>query len=200
MKLRMLNGAHSMLAYAGFLSGRRYVRDTVGPAGFGPLIERHFKAAASTLPRLPGIDLSAYAQQLWARFANPAIAHETYQIAMDGTEKLPQRIFAPALETLDKGLDIRPFAFAVAAWMRYCLGCLDDGTRFALRHPREEEISLRLSGADTPSDVVDVLHALPNLFPERLRTDPLWRDEVKSCLGTMIDDGMQTALAAETRA
>ena len=55
MKLRMLNGAHSMLAYEGFLSGRRYVRDTVGSAGFSPLIERHFKA--STLPRLPGIDL-----------------------------------------------------------------------------------------------------------------------------------------------
>jgi fructuronate reductase len=200
MKLRMLNGAHSMLAYAGFLSGRRYVRDTVGSAGFSPLIERHFKAAASTLPRLSGIDLSAYARQLQLRFANPAIAHETYQIAMDGTEKLPQRIFAPALETLEMGLDVRPFAFAVAAWMRYCIGRLDDGTRFALRDPREEEIGRRLSGADTPSDVVDALHALPNLFPERLRTDPLWRDEVKSCLRTMMDDGMHAALAAETRA
>ena len=119
---------------------------------------------------------------------------------MDGTEKLPQRIFAPALETLEMGLDVRPFAFAVAAWMRYCIGRLDDGTRFALRDPREEEIGRRLPGADTPSDVVDALHALPNLFPERLRTDPLWRDEVKSCLGTMMDDGMQAALAAETPA
>jgi fructuronate reductase len=200
MKLRMLNGAHSMLAYAGFLSGRRHVRDTVGPAGFRSLIERHFKAAASTLPPLPGIDLSAYAQQLRLRFANPAIAHETYQIAMDGTEKLPQRILAPALATLQKGLDVRPFAFAIAAWMRYCLGRLDDGTRFALRDPREEEIGRRLSGASTASDVVDALHELPNLFPERLRTDPFWRHEVKSCLRAMMDDGMLAALAAETRA
>jgi fructuronate reductase len=200
MKLRMLNGAHSMLAYAGFLSGRRHVRDTVGPAGFRPLIERHFKAAAATLPRLPGIDLSAYAQQLQSRFANPAIAHETYQIAMDGTEKLPQRIFAPALETLENGLDVGPFAFAVAAWMRYCLGRLDDGTRFALRDPREQEIGRRLSGVVAPSDVADALHALPNFFPERLRTDPIWRNEVKSRLGTMMDDGMQAALATETRA
>ena len=200
MKLRMLNGAHSMLAYAGFLSGRRYVRETVGPAGFRLLIERHFNAAASTLPRLSGIDLSAYAQQLLSRFANPAIAHETYQIAMDGTEKLPQRIFAPALETLERGLDVRPFAFAVAAWMRYCLGRLDDGTRFALRDPREEEIGRLLSGLITPCDVADALHTLPNVFPEQLRSDQLWRREVNSCLGTMMGEGMQAALTAETRA
>ena len=188
-----------MLAYAGFLSGRRYVRDTVGPAGFRPLIERHFKAAASTLPRLPGIDLCAYARQLLSRFANPAIAHETYQIAMDGTEKLPQRILAPALEAREKGLNVRPFAFAVATWMRYCLGRLDDGTRFALRDPREEEIGCLLSGVVTPSDVVDALHALPNFFPEQLRTDPIWRRAVNCCLGTMMGEGMQPALLAETR-
>jgi fructuronate reductase len=199
MKLRMLNGAHSMLAYAGFLSGRRYVRDTVAPGGFRPLIERHFKAAASTLPRLPAIDLSAYAQQLLSRFANPAIAHETYQIAMDGTEKLPQRIFAPALEALEKGLDVQPFAFAVAAWMRYCLGRLDDGTGFALRDPREEEIGRLLLGAVTSSDVAGALHALPNFFPERLRIDLFWRGEVNSYLGTMIGEGMQAALTAATR-
>jgi fructuronate reductase len=199
MKLRMLNGTHSMLAYAGFLSGRRHVRDTVGPEGFRPLIERHFKAAAATLPRLSGIELSAYAGQLLSRFANPAIAHETYQIAMDGTEKLPQRIFAPALEALEKGLDVRPFAFAVAAWMRYCRGRLDDGRRFALRDPREEEIGRLLSNVVAPSNVVDALHGLPNFFPERLRTDLAWRREVNSCLGTMMGEGMQAALAAEMR-
>jgi fructuronate reductase len=199
MKLRMLNGAHSMLAYAGFLSGRRYVRDTVGPIGFRPLIERHFEAAAATLPRLPGIDLSAYARQLLSRFANPAIAHETYQIAMDGTEKLPQRIFAPALETLEQGLDVRPFAFAVAAWMRYCMGRLDDGTRFPLRDPREDEIGRLLSGVVTSSDVADALHGLPNFFPQRLRTNPAWRRMVNCCLGTMMAEGMRAALAAETR-
>jgi fructuronate reductase len=198
MKLRMLNGAHSMLAYAGFLAGRRYVRDAVAPSGFRSLIERHFNAAASTLPRLPAIDLDAYARQLLSRFANPAIAHETYQIAMDGTEKLPQRILAPALAAREKGLDVGPFAFAVATWMRYCLGRLDDGTRFALRDPREEEIGRLLSGAATPSDVVDALHALPNFFPEQLRADPVWRRAVNSRLAAMMDQGMQAAIAAET--
>ena len=68
-------------------------------------------------------------------------AHETYQIAMDGTEKLSQRILAPALEVREKGLNVGPFAFAVATWMRYCLGRLDDRTRFALRDPRERRLA-----------------------------------------------------------
>jgi fructuronate reductase len=199
MKLRMLNGAHSMLAYAGFLSGRRYVRDTVGPRGFASLIERHFRAAARTLPRLSGVDFSEYARQLLSRFANPAIAHETYQIAMDGTEKLPQRIFAPALEVLASGLDIRPFAFAVAAWMRYCIGRLDNGTRFALRDPREDEIARLLSSAVTPSDIAGALHALPNFFPTRLQTDLVWRRAVDSYLDRMMSEGMEAALAVEKR-
>jgi fructuronate reductase len=118
---------------------------------------------------------------------------------MDGTEKLPQRIFAPALESLESGLDIRPFAFAVAAWMRYCLGRLDNGTRFALRDPREEEIARLLSSAVTTSNVADALHALPSFFPERLRMDPIWRHAVNSCLGTMMGEGVRAALAEEIR-
>ena len=197
MKLRMLNGSHSMLAYAGFLTGRRYVRDTVGPAGFRPLIMRHLSTAASTLRPLPGIELDAYAADILARFANPAIAHETRQIAMDGTEKLPQRLLAPAVELLAKGADTEPFAFAVAAWMRYCLGRQDDGTAYALNDPREADIAKAISGVRSPSDLARALHALPGLFPERLRSDPKWLDAVSSRLGRMMMDGMQAAVASE---
>ena len=83
--------------------------------------------------------------------------------------------------------------------MRYCIGRLDDGARFALRDPREEEIGRLLSGAVTSSDVAGALHALPNFFPERLRSDVVWQRAVSSCLGTMMDEGMGAALAAEMR-
>ncbi|MFK0165125.1 mannitol dehydrogenase family protein [Rhizobium sp. NPDC090279] len=197
MKLRMLNGSHSMLAYAGFLTGRRYVRDTVGQNGFRALIARHLGAAASTLQPLPGIGLDAYAADVLARFANPAIAHETRQIAMDGTEKLPQRLLAPAVELLAKGADIRPFAFAVAAWMRYCLGRFDDGAAYALNDPREAEIAKAVSSVRTPSDIGRALHDLPRLFPERLRSDPQWLDAVSSQLELMLANGMNAAIASE---
>jgi fructuronate reductase len=197
MKLRMLNGSHSMLAYAGFLTGRRYVRDTVGPGGFPTLIARHLSAAASTLQPLSGIKLDTYAKDIIARFANPAIAHETRQIAMDGTQKLPQRLLTPAAEMLNKGADIGPFAFAVAAWMRYCLGRSEDGAAYALNDPRQDEIAAAISGVRSPADLAMALHALPGLFPDRLRTDRTWFDAVTSRLERMMVEGMQSAITAE---
>ena len=114
MKLTMLNGSHSMLAYTGFLNGKRYVRDVMADAELAGLVQRHLRVASEVLPPLPSIDFSDYAQDLTNRFSNPSIAHETYQIATDGTQKLPQRIFQPAVESLDEQRSVRPFAFATA--------------------------------------------------------------------------------------
>ncbi|PHP67681.1 D-mannonate oxidoreductase [Zhengella mangrovi] len=197
MKLRMLNGAHSMLAYAGFLSGHVHVRDVMGNAALVKLIERHMRAAAATLPPLQGIDLETYRADLLARFGNPAIAHQTFQIAMDGTEKLPQRILGPAAETLATGGNLRPFAFAVAAWMRYCLGRGEDGTSYALRDPREAGIASAVDGKATAEGISAALHALPGLFPQPLSTDPSWRAAVTDALATMLRVGMAAAIDRE---
>ncbi|TWI29644.1 mannitol dehydrogenase family protein [Paracoccus sulfuroxidans] len=201
MKLTMLNGSHSMLAYAGFLSGHRYVRDVMGDPELAALIARHLQAAAAELPALPGIDLADYAQALEQRFRNPAIAHETYQIAMDGTQKLPQRIFQPALTALHAGRSLAPFAFATAAWMRYALGQDEAGTAYALRDPREDEITAAL--ATTPREagaIFDALSALPGLMPDELRASPQWRAAVLQPLGRMLTDGIRSAMQHETGA
>jgi fructuronate reductase len=197
MKLRMLNGTHSMMAYAGFLSGRKYVRDVMADAGLAILVERHLRAAAATLAPLKDIDTGDYAAALVQRFSNPAIAHETYQIAMDGTEKLPQRILAPALHALANGQKLRPFAFAAAAWMRYCLGRTDEGEPYALRDPREEEIRLALAGAGNATAIVRSLSALPGLIPPRLAGDTAWIGEVASILGNMLEHGMVKVVRVE---
>jgi fructuronate reductase len=195
----MLNGTHSMLAYAGFLSGRRYVRDVMADPGLGRLVARHLRAAAGTLAPLAGIDLDNYARALAERFANPAMAHETYQIAMDGTEKLPQRLLTPAAEVAGRGGDLRPFAFAVAAWMRYTLGRTDAGERYPLRDPREADISKTIAGLHSATAIAAALHALPGLFPERLAGDPAWTDEVAGILDAMLGQGMAGAVALEAR-
>ncbi len=196
MKLRMLNGAHSMLAYAGFLSGHAYVRDVMADDALTALVERHMRAAAQTLEPLSGIDFADYAQSLLTRFRNPAIAHETYQIAMDGTEKLPQRILEPAVHALEHGRDCRPFAFAVAAWMRYGLGRRDDGEVYALRDPPEAEISANIRNVDA-REIPAVLHNLPGLFPARLLQDHAWRDAVQSIFDRMLQHGMAEAIRSE---
>lgn len=197
MKLRMLNGTHSMLAYAGFLSGHRYVREVMRDAALTRLVRRHLGAAAATLEPLAGIDLAEYAEALMNRFSNPAIAHETYQIAMDGTEKLPQRILTPALHALRNGQDIRPFAFTIAAWMRYCIGKADDGTSFSLRDPREDAIHAAVQVQREPSGIVHALSALPGLFPAELAGNEHWNGLVSEILTTMLERNMVAAIAAE---
>ncbi len=94
MKLRMLNGSHSFLAYLGYLSGFAHISDCMQ--------DRAFRHAARTLMlneqaptlQIKDVDLTQYADKLIARFANPALKHKTWQIAMDGSQKLPQRMLA----------------------------------------------------------------------------------------------------------
>ncbi|WP_305971633.1 MULTISPECIES: mannitol dehydrogenase family protein [unclassified Mameliella] len=197
MKLRMLNGAHSMLAYAGFLAGHRYVRDVMGDPALAALIRRHLAAASATLPPLPGVDLTVYAKDLAARFANPHLGHETYQIAMDGTEKMPQRIFAAACDATDRKQGLAPFAFATAAWMRYTLGRDEAGKTYDLRDPRSALLTPPPDVPVTPEGLHDRLTAIPDLIPARLTEAPGWRDAVIARLAVMLDQGMRPAIEAE---
>jgi len=189
MKLRMLNGAHSLLAYLGYIAGYEFVRDVMDDAGLAALARRHMSAAAATLDPVPGIDLDAYANELIARFANKAIAHRTYQIAMDGTQKLPQRLLEPATEALAKGSKAETYAIAVAAWMRYATGIDRNGERYELRDPRAGEIAALI--ADVPRNgaaVSAALFKLPGLFPKALTGNIAWTEAVANKLEILIQD------------
>jgi len=193
MKLRMLNGTHSMLAYAGFLAGHRYVRDVMADPAMAALVERHLAAAASTLDELPGIELRAYGADLLRRFANPHLAHETYQIAMDGSEKMPQRIFAPALDALRRGQSIEPFAFATAAWMRYTVGRTGDGQTYDLRDPLEARLRPPDTAAPTAEGIMARLCGIEGLVPRELTTIDHWRQAVARHLEMLLRPGMAAA-------
>jgi fructuronate reductase len=91
-KLRMLNGAHSALAYIGLRHGHSFVHEAIADPMIRPQIERLMRdEAAPTIELAAGQDLDAYADALIARFANPALQHRLIQIAMDGSQKIPQR-------------------------------------------------------------------------------------------------------------
>ncbi len=189
MKLRMLNGAHSLLAYLGYTAGYEFIRDVMDDAGLSALARRHMNAAAATLDPVPGIDLDAYADELIARFANKAIAHRTYQIAMDGTQKLPQRLLEPATEALAKGSKAETYAIAVAAWMRYAIGIDRNGERYELRDPRAGEIAALLDGVPRNGGAVSAaLFGLPGLFPKALTGNAAWTEDVANKLEILIQD------------
>jgi fructuronate reductase len=196
MKLRLLNGTHSLLAYAGFLAGHETIAEAVRNPHLGALAERQMAGAAATLPPIPGIDLAAYRKQLLDRFGNRAIRHLTYQIAMDGTQKLPQRILSPLHETLRQGGDAGGFCFAIAAWMRYCIGETDDGNIYPLRDPLEDVIKATLADArHDAAAIFDGLSVLPGVFDPLVATDPFIRQTVVSHLELMLELGMTRAIA-----
>lgn len=198
MKLRMLNGTHSLLAYTGFLLGHRYVRDVMADSDLEALVRRHVHAAAATLPPVPGIDLAAYAEDIFARFANPAMADETYRIAMDGSQKLPPRIFQAALMAMDRNQPLEPFAFATAAWMAYAQGRRPDGETYALRDPREAEVTRALASADGSAEAIAAaLSELPGFVPDALRHNPAWFRLVVRALEKFLADGPRAAVKAE---
>jgi len=197
MKLRMLNGAHSLIAYAGHLAGHLTVADAMHDGDLRRIVERQMRAAAATLPPVPGIDLDAYRGDLLARFSNPAIRHLTYQIAMDGTEKLPQRIGAPAADAIADGGDGEAFAFALAAWMRYCMGVTEAGDTYALRDPREGLIAQAVGDAGgDPARLFAHLTAIPGLLPAAILEDAVLQKLVIAHLSTMLDHGMASAIKA----
>ncbi len=197
MKLRMLNGTHSMLAYAGFVVGLETVADVMLDPDLSRLVRRHLDAAARSLSPLVGVDYDAYADALAERFANPHLRHKTYQIAMDGTEKLPQRIFAPAAEALFSGQDLSAFAFATAAWIRYMLCKTEAGSTYALQDPKQDAIAEAVRHATTAEALVSNIMALPGVFPEVLTTDMTWRSALTEKLHLMLVEEMHSAIRAE---
>jgi fructuronate reductase len=119
-KLRLLNGAHSTLAYLGLLRGRETVYDAMNDAplaGFVATLMREDFAAS--LGASAGLDVAAYIDALLERFRNPNIRHLLAQIAWDGSKKLPVRLSATIAEALSAGRPVHRMAITIAAWMRF---------------------------------------------------------------------------------
>jgi fructuronate reductase len=130
MKLRLLNGAHSGIAYLGLLSGHATVDRAFADPAIRQFVDRLWAEAIPTLPQDAGLDPIPYTAELAQRFSNTALAHRTAQIANDGSQKLPQRIVASALARLEAGLLPEHLSLVLAAWIAACAargGALPEG-------------------------------------------------------------------------
>jgi fructuronate reductase len=122
-KLRMLNGAHSALAYLGLQRGHEFVHQAIGDAELAPMIDRLMREeAATSLTPAPGQDLSAYANALIDRFKNPALNHRLTQIAMDGSQKIPQRWLETLAHHQEHGQPCPAILAGIAAWLCHIRG------------------------------------------------------------------------------
>lgn len=171
-KLRLLNGVHSTLAYAGILRGHETVFEAVSDPALETLArDLMAKDIIPTLTAPRGLDLADYAEAILGRFRNPEIRHYLAQIAWDGTQKLPFRILGTLTETLDAGRSIERLAIPLAAWMRFI--ALRAKTGEAITDPladRLTEIGVGVTG-DANTDVAAFL-ALDTVFPAALTSNP----------------------------
>ena len=122
-KLRMLNGAHSALAYIGLARGHIFVHEAIGDPAIRPLIESLMRdEAMPTIAAAPEQDLPGYADDLIARFANPALQHRLIQIAMDGSQKIPQRWLETLAANQRMGQRCPVLLSGLAAWLTHTSG------------------------------------------------------------------------------
>ena len=183
-KLRMLNGTHSLLAYAGRLAGHTTIAEAVtDPALHDRARSFMLDDALPTLEAPDGADLAAYGESLLERFANPATGHTTVQVSMDGTQKIPIRWGGTITDRLAAGAVPRQAAFALAAWCEVVRTEAVAGRE--VDDPRGSELRdvvLRVGGgaaqAAGAADVARALVALPGLLPETAARDARLLDAV----------------------
>jgi fructuronate reductase len=195
MKLRCLNGTHSTLAYLGYLAGYETIADTVSDPDFAALCDMLWREEIiPTLSQPNGEDLPAYCASLMQRYKNPAIQHRTWQIAMDGSQKLAQRLLGTIADILAQGRDPKGLILAVAGWMRY-VGARDECDQpIDVRDPLATALKDASDSAKSNADKVAALLAVGGIFPDELTQNALFCDRVTQACGTLSQHGARATV------
>lgn len=120
MKIRLFNGAHSALAYIGQLSGIEYLAQAMIEPRIAVFVaEMQEKELAKSFQVPRGVDLLSYAAQARSRISNTSLFHRTAQVAMDGSQKLPQRLFSSANDLYAQEISPARISFVIATWIHY---------------------------------------------------------------------------------
>ncbi len=201
LKLRMVNGSHSALAYLGAMAGFRTVDRAMAEPALRAFIDALMREEiAPTLPAMEGLDLEGYRARLLERFSNPALRHQTKQIAMDGSQKLPQRLLGTVRDRLAAGLPIDRLALAVAGWVHYLRGVDETGAAHEIQDPLASELARRLARANAASSMQDRVAFFTGFAPVfgELGGEPRFVAAVAQQLGVLETQGVRGALAAST--
>jgi len=201
MKLRLLNGSHSTLAYLGALLGHEFIWEAASDPDLAPLVERQM--ADEIIPTLTppaGVDLAAYGARLMQRFRNSALPHRTRQVAMDGSQKLPQRLLGTVRDRLAANAPFADLAFAIAGWIRYASGTDEAGRPIEVADPLAATFAqiVRDAGRD-PGPMADGFLDINAIFGADLKAHFGFREAVRRNVVALFRSGTRAALAAQLR-
>jgi fructuronate reductase len=187
-KLRILNGAHSTLAYLGLLLGHETVSDAMADAALAGFAERLIRCDIVLSLAPSPLDLETYATEILARFRNPAIGHKLSQIAWDGSQKLPYRLLDTITVALAAGRPVARLAVPVAAWALFVERQARSGAEIV------DPLGETLARVGRGEDAVAGLLALRQVFPAALAEDPRFADAVSSAAARMRAAGPRAVL------
>ena len=202
MKLRLLNASHSTMAYLGFLAGHATIAETIADPPFTRLVRALMDQEMTPTLAVPsGTDVAGYKDALIARFANPALRHTTYQIAMDGSQKLPQRLLSAARARLAVGQSVERIALGVAAWMRYVTAIDEAGAPITVQDPLAADLAARADPVrGDATKLAQALLGVEAVFGRDLPANPAFVDPVTRALHRIQAGGARAAVAAATSA
>ncbi|MEO7468296.1 MAG: mannitol dehydrogenase family protein, partial [Sphingobium limneticum] len=195
-KLRLLNGAHSAIAYLGGLACIAHVHEVLEHPAMRAFVERLWDEAESTLSPPAELDVAAYRRDLMTRFDNGALMHRTHQIAMDGSQKLPQRLLATIADRRAEGQDVDALALGVAAWIRWQAGISDAGITHVVDDPLADSIAALLAEAADAAGRVTAILAYDAIMPAALRDDAVFADQLIAHLTSLEEKGAMATVAA----
>ncbi|MEM9632783.1 MAG: mannitol dehydrogenase family protein [Pseudomonadota bacterium] len=195
MKLRLLNGSHSFLAYLGALAGKETIAECMmDPVLLTAARKLMLDEQVPTLEVPDGVEVSRYADTLIDRFANRALHHKTTQIATDGSQKLPQRLLASIRQHLEAGRPWPLSALAVAGWILYCRGASETGAPLPVDDPLSDQIAAIAAQFDGPDYVTRML-SLKTVFGTDLPASPEFTSTVQDAYNRLSSDGVLDALS-----
>lgn len=193
MKLRMLNGSHSFIAYLGYLSGFQHISECMQDEAFREAAYQLMMREQAPTLSITDVDLQRYAGSLIARFANPALKHKTWQIAMDGSQKLPQRMLAGVRIHLERGSAWPLLALGIAGWMRYVCGVDDAGAPIDVRDPLSDKIRLLVANVGENEKVANLL-TLQEVFGSDLPKNPAFVQAIETAWQHLARHGAHQAV------
>jgi fructuronate reductase len=170
LKLTMLNGSHSLIAYLGAYTGVKTVDQVITKPEFYNFIKKYMLEIAGPLIKgLPeDVSISVYADKLLHRFANPHLKHRTEQIAMDGSKKIPQRWLNSLIILINNNQNYDIFALGLAGWILFNSGINENGQSIEISDPLQDKYYLIYKKNSTIDKIVCGFLGLPEIFPQEL--------------------------------
>ncbi len=192
LKMRLLNGSHSALAYFAYLMGFRFVDEAMRDPSVRSFVNRYMDEITPTIPEVPGIDVTAYKGILIERFSNAAIRDQVQRLAEDGSKKIRNFVVPPLEELLTVGRSMRYIAFALAAWFRYLRGVDEQGQPIDVVDPLG---ALLMERARLHPHEPAHLLAVKEVFGEHIAANPDVASAVKASLDAIDRLGIRQAWA-----